>query len=229
MAIALDSSSKNGTTWGSGTSLSWSHTCSGTDRVLLVMSYVYNGTAASATSITYNGVALTKADGVASTLESNNQYVELWYLVAPATGANTITINYSASVSNSSGDAISFTGVDQSNPIDSHAASATASTVTSYSQATTVVASNCWLAGTIATRNGPATAGAGTTLRQSNSGTYQVNGDSNTTVSTGSQALNWNFSSSAVAGAVTVSIQPPQAAPATSSGPSLLSLLGVGN
>jgi RHS repeat-associated protein len=57
-----------------------------------------------------------------------------FYLVNPPSGTHAITATFSASPTNSCGDAISFTGVDQSHPIDA-TSSKTSSGETSESQA----------------------------------------------------------------------------------------------
>lgn len=98
-----------------GTSLSWSHTCSGTNRLLVVSINVGAASDDVETTATYNGVSMTSAGRVAS----NNQidgYTQLFYLVAPATGSNTVTVTSTLSKSLVGG-SISFTGVDQTSPV----------------------------------------------------------------------------------------------------------------
>lgn len=68
---------------------------------------------------------------------------ELWYLVAPATGANNIVVTMTAVVDGLFGAGMSFTGVDQSNPIDANAGTTT--TGTSISQNITTVAADAMI------------------------------------------------------------------------------------
>lgn len=71
------------------------------------------GTAATVSGITYNGVALTF---VTSEHPSNVIGVEIWRLLAPATGSNTIEITMSSSVAIIEGFGVSYTGVHQTTP-----------------------------------------------------------------------------------------------------------------
>ncbi|MDN5275058.1 MAG: hypothetical protein JWP06_959 [Candidatus Saccharibacteria bacterium] len=97
------------------TSLSWSHTCSGSNR-LLVVGLGFGGSDSSViTTATYNSVPMVSAGKV----HANNQtdgYVELFYLVAPATGANTVAISCNVS-GDLIGGSVSFVGVNQSAPV----------------------------------------------------------------------------------------------------------------
>ncbi len=78
-----------------GTSLTYSHTCSGSNRGLWVA--VYAGSASDViTGVTYNGVAMTRVD--AQAMPSSSGYAYLYRLIAPATGANNIVISSSSSV-----------------------------------------------------------------------------------------------------------------------------------
>lgn len=111
MAIALDAFTDIQTT--TGTSLTFSHTCGGSDRLLNVLPIVASG--ATASGVTYNSVAMT-AGGTTMTDESSRTYT-FWYLVAPATGANNVVISVTASVF-IRGTCASYTGVDQTTPIN---------------------------------------------------------------------------------------------------------------
>jgi hypothetical protein len=77
------------------------------------------------TGITYNGVALTKIDS--QTSGSGKCRSELWYLVAPATGAHSIVVSLADVTDAIVGGATSWTGVDQSTPLGT-AAKATGTT-----------------------------------------------------------------------------------------------------
>lgn len=100
-----------------GTTLSWSHTCTGTNRLLTVAVAVGTGGTDSMTaSATYAGVAMTSA-GKVHTNGYINGYVQLFYLVAPPTGANTVVVTTSAAPSSIVGGSVSFTGADQTTPL----------------------------------------------------------------------------------------------------------------
>src|SRR4051794_29203748 len=120
MAIAHDASSDSSGQDGTlVTSLTWSHTCTGSNLVLLVGFVASDGTDADRViqSITYNGVGMTQAvlnDDTARDLTAG-----IYYLVAPATGAHNIVITFNGgTVTDCGGVGVSFTGVDQSNPLD---------------------------------------------------------------------------------------------------------------
>ena len=107
MAIAFDVSSKS--SGSSISSITWAHTCSGSDRVLIV----FVGKLESAiSSVTYNDVALTKLweyDGTANDFTA-------WYLIAPATGEHDVVVTFGSSQTNVVVAATSYTGVNQSTP-----------------------------------------------------------------------------------------------------------------
>jgi hypothetical protein len=122
MAVTFDavgpSSAGTATT---GTSLSWSHTCSGTNRLLVVSVSIgmAGGDTNHVTSVTYNSVAMTSIAKV----HSNNDvtgYVEMFYLIAPSTGTNTVQVTGNETADMVSG-SVSFTGVDQSTPLSNTA------------------------------------------------------------------------------------------------------------
>lgn len=81
MAIAFDASSK--LAWSTASTYTWSHTCSGANRILIVGIF---GSGAVST-VKYNGVSMTLAKS-----HSFFGIVYLYYLLAPATGTNTIEV-----------------------------------------------------------------------------------------------------------------------------------------
>ncbi len=110
-AIALDSTSTSGVGSYVNT-LSWNHTIgSGANRVLVVGIYTYYGL--NVTGITFNGVAMTAS----ATASRTAACVSTWFLVAPATGTHSITVSYSG-YEYTWGGATSFSGVDQTSPIN---------------------------------------------------------------------------------------------------------------
>ena len=110
MAVAVDASTSGGIL-NNTSSFSWSHTCSGSNRVLVVMIALYS-TSVTISSITYNSNALT----LYNTLSTTNVKLHIYYLIAPSTGTNTLSISLSGSTYGFAG-AISFTGAAQSSPL----------------------------------------------------------------------------------------------------------------
>lgn len=212
-AVAFDASSCsvspcNG--WNTSVSTySFNHTISGSDGFLIVNVITYNfGSLVTVSSVKCNGTTMTKLDSITATLESNNQDTENWYMVNPPTGTCTIQVNLSGTSNYTSANANSYTGVDQTSPIDSHFVTQSTSASASFSISTTVGGSNEWLTGFAWSRGGIPSAGSGTTLRSTNPGVYIANADSNGTVSTGSQSLNFTSTSGTWPGGLVVAIKP---------------------
>jgi hypothetical protein len=113
--IAIDATSSSAEQTSS--SLSWSHTTSGSDRYLLVEIAMESngGGAGQVTALTYNGASLTRlARHVGASSGDLNH--ELWGLVSPDTGTHTISATLDQSVVNA-GEAISLTGVSPARPV----------------------------------------------------------------------------------------------------------------
>lgn len=163
MAIAFNSSSDGGDT--TGTSLTWSHSCSGDNRILFVLARGGGDEGDRISGIKYNNVALTRIGG--ATTPTENSVVSLWYLIAPATGANNVVITLSSGYM--LGLACSYTGAKQSSQPDKSTTKAQASGSSSVTTTLTTVLDNCW--SVIACRGGGTlSGGAGTTLREEHGG-----------------------------------------------------------
>ncbi len=97
----------------------WTHTVttSGTDRILVVAVTGETKTDQSIVSVTYNGLALTQ---IRQDVHSSLEYrTSLWYRLDPPTGtAHTISVDWDAAPDKFIGGSLSFTGVDQTDPID---------------------------------------------------------------------------------------------------------------
>lgn len=180
MAIAYDATSIG--TQVNASSKSWSHTCTGSDRILFVSAM--SNTTDDVTGVTYNGVSMTQV-GKQQMQASNNRWVYLYQLVNPATGSNTITINASGTTF-LQGTATSYTGAKQTGQPDS-SNTGFANSSTSITISTTVVTSGSWLVMATGDNNGGESGGTGTTVRNSTNG--NAISDSNGTVGTGSQSL----------------------------------------
>lgn len=122
--ILFNAASNSGYQTGQAT-YSWSHTCTGVNRYLVVGISMLSVAGSSVSSITYNGVALSLISAKASV--SGAVRAELWGLAAPAIGSNTIAVILSAAL-DSIGGAISFVGDHQISPIEG-AANASATNV----------------------------------------------------------------------------------------------------
>jgi hypothetical protein len=156
MAIEVDATSADHSA--TATSLTFSHTCSGENRVLFV-GVIGDTTTDTVTGVTYAGVAMTL---VGKNKTTSNRYNYLYYLVAPATGANNVVISQSSSVF-IGGASVSYTGVS---PVDTIDASTTnLATATSITTSVTTVADNCWYIEVCGVGNSGLTVGAGTTER----------------------------------------------------------------
>lgn len=122
MAVAFDTINTFSDTGTAGPHVK-SHTCSGSDRLLVVCIQFYH-TASVVSALTYNGVALTKL----GSFSDFNYNSEIWYLVAPATGANDVSLTFSGVTFGFAYSSISFTGVDQTTPMAGYASNSGTST-----------------------------------------------------------------------------------------------------
>lgn len=194
MAIAFDAAAGAKDNSGGVTSLTFAHTNAGTNRILIVMGSVTSDTARTISSITYNAVALTPV----TTVTAGKVMSYMYYLIAPATGANNVVVTISGVTDGANKQfaalSQSYTGAAQTGQPDSSGTNAlTASTVTNFPVTTTVLLPNCWLVGSASEDAGDiagGAAGANTTYR----GVAQFNAvgaDSNATVATGARSLNW--------------------------------------
>lgn len=184
MSIALDTV----TTPAQGTT-SFSHTCTGSNLVLIVSVTSDN---ANVTAVTYNGVSMTLGTSATGGSSSVNTY--LYYLLNPATGSHTV------SVSGGSGGpgciSASYTGVKQTGFPDASNHQITASSPSS-STSLTVVANGCWIVGSFNVANGGADSNtinlsAGYTNRGQQDWTGNRHGvffDSTTFISSGSNSI----------------------------------------
>lgn len=192
MAIAFDAAS-NGAQ-GTGTSHTWSHTCTGENRFLVVWGHQIN---TASVTVTYAGVTMSHIGTVGT--------VDLWYLASPASGANNVIASWSGS-QYMRFCSVSYSGVD---PIASINISGTYSAggVSSYTGTVTTTKDNCWLV-IGATGGSTLTAGTNTTNRAApgGDGSGRV-GDSNAARSTGSNSVQLTGSSSTWYG-ITIALAP---------------------
>jgi hypothetical protein len=214
MAIAFDATT-NGGLANPGTSLTFSHTVTGSNPILFV-NVVGSNSTDNITGATYNGVSMSLVGKIQTFTE---RWVYLFVLVGPATGANNVVVS-SSPADVIAPDATSYTGAAQSGQPDAFSTKSSSGGL--FTDAVTVVAANCWIVWSVRSdQSGQAPfSGAVTTQRQSSLNVYYA--DSNGTVGTGSQSStygtsdgNWGGVMASFAPAVAVSIPP------------MLTLLGV--
>ena len=162
-AIAFDNSSSVFTN--SATSLTWSHTTTGSELVLLV--FTMSASARTVNSVTYNGTNMTSVNS-----SGGNQEIHGYILTAPSTGANNVVVTMDAStyIYPVAG---SYTGAAQSGQPDAN--NTNNQTTTSITTTLTTVADNSWtVLGARAATNGDTNAGTGSTEREANTGYTQL-------------------------------------------------------
>ena len=121
VGVAYDSVAPGavGASVASGSTLSWNHTvtATGSDRLLTVGVVVgKSNDKGLVLAVKYNGVPMTSAGIV----HSNNRtagFVQLFYLVAPATGTNQVLVTMTGGTGSIEAGSVSFTGVNQTTPI----------------------------------------------------------------------------------------------------------------
>ena len=147
-AVAVDASSSNAVFNAAGTTtLSWSHTVgAGASRALFVgvstAATNVGSPLARVTSVTYGSQTLTRVTNGFVVSPDLNNAVELFQLVNPTTGTNTITVNLLPTAANYVvGGSASFTGVNQAMP-NGNFASATNALNAPTNSATVTVTDN---------------------------------------------------------------------------------------
>ena len=203
MAIAFDSATR--ATTGTGTSLTFSHTVSGSNRILVVGVADNDATTGDTiTGVTYNGVAMSRISGGYGT-NTDGGTVFLYYLVAPATGTHNVVVSCSSSHSLSAL-AASYTGAAQTGQPDANTAQSTSAS-TSINISLTSVADKCWAV--IYTKGGDyISASTGTTSRADTAEARKL-GDLNGPITpAGSTSLHWTQNSSQKSASCMLTIAP---------------------
>ncbi|MGI9067891.1 MAG: beta strand repeat-containing protein [Pyrinomonadaceae bacterium] len=127
-AISVDNTSSAGVAGANVTTLTWSHTVgTGSNRILIVGVSIFGG-GLTVSSVTYGGTALTRIGG--QTDSGNKVRMEIWKLVAPASGTASIVVTPSAAT-RVVGGAVSFNNVDQTIPNGTFASASGSSTAPS--------------------------------------------------------------------------------------------------
>ena len=199
-----------------GTSITYSHTCTGSDRILIVGVCEAGSTSATGMTVTYNGVSMTAVTGSPKANGTSSQ-AWLFYLINPATGANNVVVSWTGSTYMRSISA-SYTGAKQSAQPNAHnEANATGTTITTTATSTE---NSCWNISFVAGDGATAfTASTGvTSVRDSGSGLSNICalGDSNGgKTPAGSYSMTWT---SASQGIVALQAAIADATPVSSSG-----------
>jgi hypothetical protein len=155
------------------------------------------------TGVTYNGVALTQ---VGTTLTADSRSLDMWHLIAPASGAHNVVISSSAGIFGHAV-ALSFTGVHQTVPLGTPA---TADGEFGAPRTVTVTGvANGMVVDCMTIEDSTPTVGGGQTERYHVA--YWQHLASSTSVATGSVGMTWTFADDYNA-AIAVPILPAAAA-----------------
>lgn len=178
-----------------------SHTTNGVNRILFVGARI-DATTDDLSGITYNGVAMTRINTLAA---GSGERLYLYYIVAPATGANNIVAT--AAGRNIVLRATSYTGANQTGQPDGSDTTGFTSSVTSIVNDITTTADNCWMV--VFARNDTAdfTASTNTVIRNASNRNIAI-ADNNTSITpAGAYSMTMTMSSSR-AGSVAASLSP---------------------
>lgn len=192
MSILFDSGTHK--TAETGTSLTYAHTCSGSDRALLVGVSI-DGTASDVvTGVTYNGVAMTRVPNSFVGDGTNTNSSVMYSLAAPATGSHNVVASISGGAMSIRSACASYTGVNQGLTINSSTAELNTA-ATSITLDTTTSAGNAWVVAYI--QGGDViTAGSGTTIRGGASSAHQIADKNGTTTPPGAASIVFTQNSS---------------------------------
>jgi hypothetical protein len=184
MGIVLDAATDGGLTL-PGTSLTWSHTCSGANRILFVGVTAATGASDTVSGVTYNSVAMTRIN---TKVVPTDRKIYLYYLLAPSTGANDVVITTSTSDA-IAGIAVSYTNVLQVSPIDVNTTN-TGTGVTTLATSVTTTVDNDWTVLYTKSASVATVAGTNTTQRQTGSISTAMYDSNAALTPTGSKTLN---------------------------------------
>lgn len=180
MPVAFDAHASG--TAAPGTSITYDHTCTGSD--LGLVAFGFSATGNDLTGITYNGTSMTLGDSVIW----GARYIWAYKLSNPSTGPNSVVASFNDNQWYACATE-SFTGVDQTDLED---ASGTQTGTGSIMVSATTVTDNAWLASAASNNNvGPLNAGSGTTRR--GTALSIAYGDSNgAKTPAGSHSMGWD-------------------------------------
>jgi hypothetical protein len=174
--------------------LSFSHTVTGSNVGLIVGLGTHNASITH-TSVTYNSVSMTSEANIE--FAAVNLRTSMWSLIAPATGANTVSCDLSGSSRVIAG-AVSFSGADQTDLVEAAVTSTIDTNNTATQDITTITANSIvvdCVTSVISDGNLP-TVGAGQTSRWNiklASGNYHGVGSTEPTTSPATVTMSWTF------------------------------------
>lgn len=106
------------TGFASNFSVTFDSDTAGADRLLLAVVVYETGGDPGITGMTYSGIPLTKAvEETVAPSDNFSETVEVWYVVAPETGSNTLAMTNSATSQDAALMAAVYAGTNQSTPI----------------------------------------------------------------------------------------------------------------
>lgn len=193
MAVTFDATATSKVA--NATSLTFSHTCSGSNRVMIVASSTDAGV--NTTDITYAAVALTEINGISDNFLGLANRSEQWGKIAPATGANNVVITVASSCGIVGG-SVSVNGADQSTGWHNSATAngnSTAPSVNVTSAAGELVVDQM-ANGVGATDLPTATVGAGQTQRWNDDNNNENRGCGSTEGGAATVTMSWTLSAS---------------------------------
>ena len=203
MSIVIDSTlALNNTTQSTSHSVSFNNVAGDFLIVAIIEQNSFSGNPV--TSITYNGVSLTLVDFQEA---PNTQGAGVWRLANPATGTNTLTINFSNN-GPLYGAVQTYTGVDLASPIDATNKGTSWNIGTSMSLPITTVSDNATLFASAYIARNVTTYGANTTQVAYTAGTFLVVRSTNAITSAGATTLSWTANSTEFLAYVIVALKP---------------------
>jgi len=181
---------------GSDTStLSYAHTCSGSNGLLVVGVTLKYASHITSTSATYNSVSMTKSVSRGNTTSQGNGTI-IFTLKNPSTGSNTVAISTNAGEYIGSG-AISLKGVDQTTPVEVTASDRNSSQNVTPTVSITTQSSNSLVIDCVAYTSPTITTGSGQTDRwKQDSCSYYGAGSSESKETAGAVTMDWTISNS---------------------------------
>lgn len=176
MLIALDATTNGGST--GATTMIYPHTCSGGNRILLVAvaNFQNAGSSDTVTAVYYNGKPLTLISPRVQIPGYGGYWESLWYLINPPVGTYNVEIDLSSNVLIVYSASASYTGVDQTNPIDF--SNYNLGSDTQQTTGLTVSSASNWIFTMSAITDGIISGGTNVTLRQEPASNFII-GDSN--------------------------------------------------
>ena len=170
--ISFDAATDGGIALSTST-LSWQHTTSGNDRLLVVEALVIQSSQTeSITGVTYNNVPMIEMGHQLNTNGAGTLY--LFYLLNPASGNHSVVITKNGTFKEVDGLASSYDNVKQTSQPDSVSNAPQTATISTFTQSITTVANNAWIIWATANGGGVPSVGTIPTLRESSGNGYAL-------------------------------------------------------